>query len=330
MASKSFSFLRIDDNCRRCSIRQIRRFFPNNRPMCPLTMTSPSPPTRRRPGPDPRGRRVPRSVCTAASTPAGASCWRPGPSARPASTPASAPTSCAETADDPRRATGRSPEAPKALADRRVEITGPVERKMMINALNSGAKVFMADFEDANSPTWDNVVDRPGQPAGRGARHDRARHRRRRPTGWPRRPPPSWSGPAAGTWPRSTSWSTASRSRPACSTSGCTCSTTAGRALDRGASARTSTCRSWRAISRPGCGTTSCSAAEDALGLDRGTIRATVLIETITAAFEMDEILYELREHICGLNAGRWDYIFSVAKRFHDRPGVRAARPRRW
>ena len=61
-------------------------------------------------------------------------------------------------------------------------------------------------------------------------------------------------------------------------------------------------------------------AAEDALGLDRGSIRATVLIETITAAFEMDEILYELRDHICGLNAGRWDYIFSVAKRFHTDP----------
>ena len=61
-------------------------------------------------------------------------------------------------------------------------------------------------------------------------------------------------------------------------------------------------------------------AAEDALGLDPGSIRATVLIETITAAFEMDEILYELRDHICGLNAGRWDYIFSVAKRFHDDP----------
>ena len=62
------------------------------------------------------------------------------------------------------------------------------------------------------------------------------------------------------------------------------------------------------------------SAAEDALRLDRGSIRATVLIETITAAFEMDEILYELRDHICGLNAGRWDYIFSVAKRFHSDP----------
>ncbi len=68
-------------------------------------------------------------------------------------------------------------------------------------------------------------------------------------------------------------------------------------------------------------------AAEDGLGLERGTIRATVLIETITAAFEMDEIIYELRERICGLNAGRWDYIFSIAKRFHDRPAVRAAGP---
>ena len=66
---------------------------------------------------------------------------------------------------------------------------------------------------------------------------------------------------------------------------------------------------------------------QDALGLDRGTISATVLIETVPAAFEMDEILYELRDHAAGLNAGRWDYIFSAIKRFRTRPGLRAARP---
>ena len=83
-----------------------------------------------------------------------------------------------------------------------------------------------------------------------------------------------------------------------------------------------------RATSRRGCGTTSSSRAQDALGLPRGTIQATVLIETLLAAFEMDEILYELREHSAGLNCGRWDYIFSFIKTFRRRPGVRAARPR--
>ena len=211
------------------------------------------------------------------------------------------------------------PEAPKPLADRRVEITGPVERKMMINALNSGAKVFMADFEDANSPTWDNVIAgqvnlqdavrgtielvTAGQdlPSGRRDRH-------------PGRPAPGLA-PAR----EALSSSTANRYRPACSTSASTSSTTAGRAspgdsgpyfylpkLEGHLEARL-----WNDVM---------FAAEDTLGLDRGSIRATVLIETITAAFEMDEILYELRDHICGLNAGRWDYIFSVAKRFHADP----------
>ena len=92
------------------------------------------------------------------------------------------------------------------------------------------------------------------------------------------------------------------------------------RAARRAAPGRTSTCRSWRATSRRGSGTTSSAAPQDALGVPRGTIRATVLIETILAAFEMEEILYELRDHSAGLNAGRWDYIFSVIKKFRDRP----------
>ena len=91
------------------------------------------------------------------------------------------------------------------------------------------------------------------------------------------------------------------------------------RAARHAAAVRTSTCRRWRATSRRGSGTT-CSLTEDELGLERGTIRATVLIETVPAAFEMDEILYELREHSAGLNAGRWDYIFSVIKRFRTGP----------
>ena len=96
------------------------------------------------------------------------------------------------------------PEAPKPLTDRRVEITGPVERKMMINALNSGAKVFMADLEDANSPTWDNVV------TGQVNLQDAVRgtielSRRTRPTGWATRRPSWWCGRGAGICPRSTS-----------------------------------------------------------------------------------------------------------------------------
>ena len=95
----------------------------------------------------------------------------------------------------------------------------------------------------------------------------------------------------------------------------------------RAAAARTSTCPSSKATSRRGSGTTSSSCAQDELGIPRGTIRATVLIETILAAFEMDEILYELREHSAGLNAGRWDYIFSIIKKFRSAP-IRPARSR--
>ena len=90
---------------------------------------------------------------------------------------------------------------------------------------------------------------------------------------------------------------------------------------DRGtARARISICRRWRAIWKRGCGTTCSCVAQDELGIPRGTIRATVLIETILAAFEMDEILWELREHSAGLNCGRWDYIFSFIKKFRNRP----------
>ena len=91
-------------------------------------------------------------------------------------------------------------------------------------------------------------------------------------------------------------------------------------ALARAAPGPTSTCRRWRAISRRGCGTTCSSPPRTRSGMPRGTIKATVLIETILAAFEMDEILYELREHSAGLNCGRWDYIFSFIKKFRNRP----------
>ena len=211
------------------------------------------------------------------------------------------------------------PEAPKALSDRRVEITGPVERKMMVNALNSGAKVFMADFEDANSPTWDNVVK--GQVNLRDAVRETIEvvtpektYRLCeapatlvvRPRGWhlPEKhvlldgKPISASLFDFGLYMFHNGRETLSRGYgpyfylPK---------------LESHLEARLWNDVMW--------------AAEDALGLDRGSVRATVLIETITAAFEMDEILYELKDHACGLNAGRWDYIFSVAKRFGDDPG---------
>ena len=103
-----------------------------------------------------------------------------------------------------------------------------------------------------------------------------------------------------------------------CSTSACTCSTT-GRRRSRAAAGRTSTCRSSRATSRRGCGTTCSRSRSSRLGIPHGSIRATVLIETVLAAFEMEEILYELRDHSAGLNAGRWDYIFSIIKKFRGR-----------
>jgi malate synthase len=210
------------------------------------------------------------------------------------------------------------PEAPKALTDRRVEITGPVERKMMINALNSGAKVFMADLEDANSPTWDNVIT--GQvnlvDAVRGTIElatedktyrlaDEVATLMVRPRGWhlpERHFTIDGEAISASLFDfglfvfHNGQESRSRRSGPFFYLP----------KLESHLEARL-----WNDVF---------SASEDALGLDRGTIRATVLIETITAAFEMDEILYELRDHICGLNAGRWDYIFSVAKRFNQDP----------
>jgi malate synthase len=210
------------------------------------------------------------------------------------------------------------PEAPKALADRRVEITGPVERKMMINALNSGAKVFMADFEDANSPTWDNVI------AGQRNLQDAVRGTIELVT-----PDKTYrlAGETATLVVRPRGWHLLEKhfrvDGEAVSASlfdfGLCVFHNGRESLSRGSGPffylpkleGHLEARLWNDVM---------FAAEDALGLDRGSIRATVLIETITAAFEMDEILYELRDHICGLNAGRWDYIFSVAKRFHMDP----------
>ena len=224
-----------------------------------------------------------------------------------------------ETADV--RACGWTvPEAPKALADRRVEITGPVERKMMINALNSGAKVFMADLEDANSPTWDNVV------TGQVNLYDAVRRTLEMTT-----PEKSYrlksEDNLATLVVRPRGWHLPEKhltvdGEPVSASLfdfGLYVFHNGRESLLRGFGPYFYLpkleghleARLWNDVML---------AAEDELGLDRASIRATVLIETITAAFEMDEILYELRDHICGLNAGRWDYIFSVAKRFHKDP----------
>ena len=226
---------------------------------------------------------------------------------------ASCRTSC------PRRASIREGDwrvapYPEEIADRRVEITGPVDRKMVINALNSGAKVFMADFEDANSPTWENCIE--------GQRNltdalDRTieldagekRYRLNDEVGDAVRPPARLApGRAALRGRRRADVGVALRLRPLLPPQ------------PRARRATTSTCRSSSRTSRRGSGTTSSASRRTRLGVPRGTIKATVLIETILAAFEMDEILYELREHSAGLNAGRWDYIFSVIKKLGHRP----------
>ena len=208
---------------------------------------------------------------------------------------------------------------PDDLADRRVEITGPTERKMLINALNSGARVFMADFEDANAPTWDNLfgcqanlidaIERTisfESPDGRSYRlDDEVAVLMPRPRGWhlPEKHLLVDGRPASGSLVDF----------------GLCFFHNAGRLLERGSGPyfylpkleSHLEARLWNDVFQ---------FAQDRLGIPRGTIRATVLIETITAAFEMDEILYELRDHSAGLNAGRWDYMFSVIKRFRDRP----------
>ena len=210
--------------------------------------------------------------------------------------------------------------APRDLQDRRCEITGPVERKMMINALNSGARVFMADFEDANSPTWDNVVQ--GQANVRDAVRreitlDTAEKSYR------------LNDEIATLMIRPRGWHLTERhvtiDGEAASASlfdfGLVMFHNARELLARGSGPyfylpkleSHLEARLWAQAF---------ALAEDELGLPRGSIRCTVLIETILAAFEMEEILYELRDYGCSLNAGRWDYIFSCIKKFRTRGWV--------
>ncbi|MDA0269559.1 MAG: malate synthase A [Chloroflexi bacterium] len=205
---------------------------------------------------------------------------------------------------------------PAGLRDRRVEITGPTDRKMVINALNCGARGFMADFEDANSPTWANMID--GQvnlyDASRrtielteGDRHYRLNDEIAtvlvRPRGWHlvERHLQVDGEPISGSL----------------FDFGLYVFHNARALLERGSGpfyyvAKLEGHREARLWAQ------TFAFAEDHLGLERGTIRATVLIETVLAAFEMDEILYEMREHSAGLNAGRWDYIFSIIKKLGD------------
>jgi malate synthase len=207
---------------------------------------------------------------------------------------------------------------PPDLQDRRVEITGPVDRKMMINALNSGAKVFMADLEDALSPTWQNVVDGQAnlQDAVRRTielKQDDGKEYRLnetvatllvRPRGWHlhEKHVTVDGEPISGSL----------------FDFGLHFFHNARELLERGSGPyfylpkleSHLEARLWNDVF---------NRAQDELGIPRGSIRATVLIETILAAFEMEEILYELREHSAGFNAGRWDYIFSVIKKFSHR-----------
>jgi malate synthase len=202
---------------------------------------------------------------------------------------------------------------PADLQDRRVEITGPVERKMMINALNSGAKVFMADFEDANSPTWENVR------AGQQNVYDAVRRTIELDTS---EKSYRLNDETATLVIRNRGWHMVERHHevdgaPVSASLfdfGLTVFNNAREQLTRGTGSyfylpkleSHEEARLWaRAF----------ALAEDRLGLAHGSIKCTVLIETILAAYEMDAILYELRDHSCALNAGRWDYIFSCIKK---------------
>jgi malate synthase len=220
--------------------------------------------------------------------------------------------------EDIRRGTWRVAGAPHDLEDRRVEITGPVDRKMMINALNSGAQVFMADFEDSLSPTWSNVV------AGQANLVDAVRRDLRYTS--PEGKAYELDERLATLVVRPRGWHMVEKhvvldGEPISASLfdfGLHFFHNAAELVARGSGPyyylpkleSHVEARLWNDVFRT---------AQDALSIPQGTIRATVLIETILAALEMDEILYELRDHMAGLNAGRWDYIFSVIKKFRHR-----------
>ncbi len=226
----------------------------------------------------------------------------------------------AETAEI-RDAEWSAPPAPADLRDRRVEITGPTERKMTINALNSGAKVWLADLEDANTPHWANVVD------GQQNLYDAIRRTITLAT--PSKTYELNGGPYPTIVMRPRGWHLDERHLPvdgepavgALVDFGLYFFHNAAELIKRGSGPyfylpkmeSHKEAELWNDVF---------THAQDALGIPQGTIRATVLIETIPAAFEMEEILYALRPHIAGLNAGRWDYLFSIIKYFRDNPGM--------
>jgi len=221
--------------------------------------------------------------------------------------------------EDVRTAQWSVPAAPADLSDRRVEITGPTERKMAINALSSGAKVWLADLEDANTPHWRNVV------GGQVNLYDAVRRTISLtiPEGKDYRLPTDRE-PAV-IVPRPRGWHLDERhllvdGQPmvgALVDFGLYMFHNAAELVSRGSGPyfylpKTEShleARLWHDVF---------TAAEESLGLPVGTVRATVLIETVTAAVEMEEILFELHEHAAGLNAGRWDYLFSMIKNFRD------------
>ena len=225
-----------------------------------------------------------------------------------------------ETADI-RAGDWRVPAAPADLTDRRVEITGPTERKMTINALNSGAKVWLADLEDANTPHWANVVD------GQQNLYDAIRRTITLET--PAKSYTLGEGPYPTIVMRPRGWHLDERHLPvddepavgALVDFGLYFFHNAAELLGRGSGPyfylpkmeSHKEAALWNDVF---------TYAQEALGIPVGTIRATVLIETIPAAFEMDEILHALRPHISGLNAGRWDYLFSIIKYFRDNPAM--------
>ncbi|WP_108671084.1 malate synthase A [Peribacillus acanthi] len=210
---------------------------------------------------------------------------------------------------------------PKDLQDRRVEITGPVDRKMVINALNSGANVFMADFEDANSPTWDNCIE--GQINLRDAVRGTIQYEA------PNGKKYELSSNPAVLKVRPRGWHLEEKhvlldGSPISASLfdfGLFFFHNAKALIEKGSGPyfylpkmeNHLEARLWNEVF---------VFAQDSLGIPQGTIKATSLLETILASYEMDEILYELKEHSAGLNCGRWDYIFSYLKKFKNRQEV--------
>ncbi|MGG3682886.1 malate synthase A [Aeribacillus composti] len=213
------------------------------------------------------------------------------------------------------------PPVPKDLQDRRVEITGPVDRKMIINALNSGAKVFMADFEDATSPTWENIVE--GQIHLRDAVNKTIEYVNENGKVYKLNEETATLivRPRGLHLEEKHVLLDGKRISGSLFDFGLYFFHNAKELIKRGSGPYFYLPKLESHLEARWWNDVFCF-AQDELGIKRGTIKATVLIETILAAFEMDEILYELKEHSAGLNCGRWDYIFSYLKKFRNDQNV--------